>query len=962
MGDFKLSLWKRGTGKKSKPLGKSYELKDGQLAKGEPCVNAARMEVIEFCGLAGLASCISKSMPGGAAFMTSGIPRDLNIMSAPVTIKDIPKEAHISRTQDDIQWRPGSGTYFPIDYDPGWAPNDTLSVEGIRQTLINALAVAGVDASELRMLTYWSSSSGFTRTSDDHSFDKGGRHLIFLVQDAGNLKRFRESLLVFMALTGSCYGAVSESGHFLQRGVIDLMAISPTQPTFAGVPAYEQDGLTNVREDEVVSFLGGDMEALDTRTVRDPTSRELDAYSAFWAKGKARLKPEMDRKKREWLDERGQELKERLPDASPEQIRTILEHRWSGNLVSSDVIILGGKPVTISEILLKPEKYDGATGPDPIDPEYQGGAQKCKVYLNRGNGRPMVFSQAHWGMKYRLWFDVSCVLNHLGSMDIGQAQNSVRYVLQATRVTDEPELQYFFNQLATLLKTTKKSLMGEYAKKLRDNMQAASSFDPHGELTTLTAPEPVNDIAHQAALTLISREREIHTDDSDVWRYIGTHFAPVSELFLKQQLRQILIEEGWESATGLGSTTKQAHDAVKELTYTPLPIIAGEPKRILNFMNGELHFLSGGAVDFRPHDPSSRLTHVIPVKYDPGAKAPIFQQTLDELFYPPAYKRLKQRSPEEREEYEEEYRSRAAEMREYLEEVLAYMIIPDRWIPAWFLWIGDGHNGKTFLVNILYLILDEKAIESDRLKAIASDNFGMERLIGKTLFVDDDLDTNTTIPDGFVKKLSENKLLSANRKNKTSLTFMNRSALLLLANNYPRLIDLSAGTTRRIHAIVFPHRFYSPEEIEAMADGTGKDFAKDDLADPHRIRKIREKLPGVINILATAYQRLIKRGGFSLPDPVKAANERVLLEGNPLPQFIKQCCETGPEFKVKTSSFAANLKYWANGQRLHWHPSNLQVRTMMGHLGWGGDKVKKINGHDHYIGISPLESSWDDEW
>ncbi len=103
-------------------------------------------------------------------------------------------------------------------------------------------------------------------------------------------------------------------------------------------------------------------------------------------------------------------------------------------------------------------------------------------------------------------------------------------------------------------------------------------------------------------------------------------------------------------------------------------------------------------------------------------------------------------------------------MADHVEELLAYFLIPDRWIPAWFLWIGGGHNGKTFLTKLLALLLDDDAIESDRIQAFSSDNFGMERLIGKTLILDDDLITGTKIPDGFVKKVSESKLISANRK------------------------------------------------------------------------------------------------------------------------------------------------------------------------------------------------------
>jgi len=118
----------------------------------------------------------------------------------------------------------------------------------LRQGIIQALKIADVDASELQMLAYPSSSSGFVRKSDGYSFDKDGRHVIFLVEDAGDLERFKQVLFDFITLAGFNYGAVSDAGHFLKRGIIDLAAISPTQPTFSGIPAYDKIGLTNVRD------------------------------------------------------------------------------------------------------------------------------------------------------------------------------------------------------------------------------------------------------------------------------------------------------------------------------------------------------------------------------------------------------------------------------------------------------------------------------------------------------------------------------------------------------------------------------------------------------------------------------------------------------------------------------------------------------------------------------------------
>jgi len=187
---------------------------------------------------------------------------------------------------------------------------------------------------------------------------------------------------------------------------------------------------------------------------------------------------------------------------------------------------------------------------------------------------------------------------------------------------------------------------------------------------------------------------------------------------------------------------------------------------------------------------------------------------------------------------------------------------------------------------------------------------------------------------------------------------MNRVALLLLANSYPRLVDVSPGMRRRIHSVVFPRRFFSLEEIEAMSEGSRKEFAKHDVANLDLIDKIRNELPGVTNVLVAAYQRLIERGGFSMPEAVKAANERVLLEGNPLPLFLKTKCRHATDARYKTSDFASDLKSWTREQDIHWSPSNPQIRNMMRNLGWTDEMIVKIDGNERYSGIGPTTGAF----
>ena len=662
-----------------------------------------------------------------------------------------------------------------------------------------------------------------------------------------------------------------------------------------------------------------------------------------------RLQPEMNRKKRRWLAKQGKKLAKCMPDASPEQIRAILEHRWSGNLIGSDVIILNGRKVTIAEILLNPDKYDGMTGPDPIEPDYRNGAQTCKVFINRSNGRPMIYSQAHGGINYRLWYDAQSAMSYLSSMDLPDARASVKSVLSATRLADSTEVDSLLFDLAKLVKIPKKKLIKVYGKNLIKNMQAVSPITDDLDHVKTNEAAQINDISHNAAKRFISTQIAIQCDESQVWIYTGKCWETVSDLYLAQTLMKILTERGWEDESGLTRITRDAITSVKEQTHTKSPIIARKPKRILNFQNIEVHFSKSGEVELKEHDPSSGLTYVLPFDYDPKANAPIFQQTLEELFWPPAYERMKKRSKAAQERYEKKYRRNAKIMRKHVEEVLAYLLVPDRWIPVWFFWIGDGGNGKTFLTQIINLLLDDSTIESDRLQSITKDSFGLARLIGKTLFIDDDLDINTTIPDGFVKTFSETKSLSANRKFQKPLRFENRCAVLLLSNNYPRMIDVSGGNTRRFHSIDFPRRFYRRQEIQAMVDGPQKDFAEFDLADPHREDQIRAELPGMANVLIRAYRRLVKRDGFHLPDAVKESNKKLLMHSNPLPMFINSQCHENVATRVKTSDFARALRRWVDDQFIHWRPSNLQIRTMMRHL---GHHVKTINGYEHYVSIN----------
>ena len=85
---------------------------------------------------------------------------------------------------------------------------------------------------------------------------------------------------------------------------------------------------------------------------------------------------------------------------------------------------------------------------------------------------------------------------------------------------------------------------------------------------------------------------------------------------------------------------------------------------------------------------------------------------------------------------------------------------------------GFGRNGKTKLMETVERLINKSAIYSDRVANVKTDKFAVGSLAGKLLLIDDDVDTGTKLPDGFLKKLSEQKLMTGQSKFKDSFEFI----------------------------------------------------------------------------------------------------------------------------------------------------------------------------------------------
>lgn len=150
-------------------------------------------------------------------------------------------------------------------------------------------------------------------------------------------------------------------------------------------------------------------------------------------------------------------------------------------------------------------------------------------------------------------------------------------------------------------------------------------------------------------------------------------------------------------------------------------------------------------------------------------------------------------------------------LRKVIEEMIGYTLLRRNELGKSFILTGDGSNGKSTLLDLIYELLGEDNISSVALKEL-SDRFKTFQLDGKLANIGDDI-SNEYIPDNSTfKKLVTGEKVNVERKGTDPYDFRNYSKLIFSANELPRINDLSGGLKRRLVFIPFNAKFSKRDE------------------------------------------------------------------------------------------------------------------------------------------------------
>jgi P4 family phage/plasmid primase-like protien len=504
-------------------------------------------------------------------------------------------------------------------------------------------------------------------------------------------------------------------------------------------------------------------------------------------------------------------------------------------------------------------------------------------------------------------------------------------LIRARALTDDMSIETVKAVTAILREAAEGRLPAAHLYLLRKTLKASTGI-PMGELKKMAS---VTEEAGAVTPSILAKEvlkryygggDYLACDDAEqFYTYTGTHWIPRADQSVLNEVHTVATEiipiEGRDH-TSISASALQWLKNANPAKVNFRRLLHGTNAKVINCKNGELYLDGETGPELRPHSPLSELTYCLDINYDPEATAPLYLRTLHEIF-----------AQRTKDGWDADDFQTKALVYHWLE-IQAYIIQDRRPFAAFFLLHGAGANGKTKLVETIQKLLPEDTVATRRITDFETDKFALGDLPGKLALVDDDVDARTKLPDGFLKKISEEKTMTADRKFKGSFTFVCRVVPLLLANNWPQSSDVSSGVKRRIQVIPFSRKF--------LPDGEDTDAT--------RFERIWEsELSGILNLSIEALDRLMTRGRFRAPKISLDAAADFGTFSNPIQGYLDDKNEVviDPLVVGSLPEIYSRFRIWCEAEGINQIPRRVDVRNALESMGY---QTYVGNGNKRFVG------------
>lgn len=320
-----------------------------------------------------------------------------------------------------------------------------------------------------------------------------------------------------------------------------------------------------------------------------------------------------------------------------------------------------------------------------------------------------------------------------------------------------------------------------------------------------------------------------------------------------------------------------------------------EPERVsINFRTQTGDF-ENGRLNLRPQSRSDYLTYRLPYDYDPAAKCPAWQKTLDRVL------------PD-----------KAAQ--DVLAEFVGNVFAPALNMQKALVLYGDGNNGKSVVCSVITALLGRENVCCYTAESLTARDDYRACLANKLLNYsgENSIKLNAEI----FKALVRCEPTPARPLFGKPFIMENYARLMFNCNQLPVSVEQTEGFFRSFLILPFDVKITEAEK------------------DPHLAEKIiAEELPGVFNWMIAGLQRLLRNGGYTDCESSRSALDRYRTESNSVLCFLDDCqvmpapAEKGP----LQTLFRAYKSYCLD----YGHRYPVSLRTFSASLKKQGFQVKR---------------------
>lgn len=173
----------------------------------------------------------------------------------------------------------------------------------------------------------------------------------------------------------------------------------------------------------------------------------------------------------------------------------------------------------------------------------------------------------------------------------------------------------------------------------------------------------------------------------------------------------------------------------------------------------------------------------------------------------------------------------------FTQEMFGYLLCAELDAQVAFFLYGDGHNGKSKLMDVLKIFFGNQSVSAFSIETLTTRPFALAGIVGKRINICNEDESKFIKSDKF-KSIISGDMVSAERKFGNVFEFHPKTKFIFSTNQIPTFDCIDYGLRRRLRIVPFRRRITKEEK------------------DVHIVDKIRPELPGVLRWAMDGLRRL----------------------------------------------------------------------------------------------------------